>query len=63
MSSSGVRFSGVFPVTPGGVLVVAGSGLETSVEDPDKAAGQSSEGVVVFVSLGPLGVVERAGAG
>ena len=63
MSSGGVRLSGVFPVAPGGGLVVAGAGLEASVQDADQAAGQSSQGVVVLESLGALGVVESAGAG
>ena len=61
MSSGGVRLRDVFPAAPGGGLVVAGAGLEASVQDADQAAGQSSEGIVVFESLGALGVVEGAG--
>src|SRR5215472_13334364 len=63
MSSGGVRLRDVFPVAPGGGLVVAGPGLEASVQDADKAAGQSSEGVVVLESVGALSVVKGAGAG
>jgi hypothetical protein len=63
MSSGGVRLRDVFPVAPGDGLVVAGPGLEASVQDADKAAGQPSEGVVVLKSLGALGVVKGAGAG
>ena len=59
MSSGGFRLRDAFPVAPGGGLVVAGPGLETSVQDADQAAGQPSQGVVVLESLGALGVVER----
>jgi len=61
MSSGGGRLAGVFPVSPGGCLVVAGAGLKASVQDADKTAGQPSQGIVVFESLGALGVVEGAG--
>jgi hypothetical protein len=50
-------------VAPGGGLVIAGAGLEASVQDADGPAGQSSQGVVMLESLGALGVVEGAGAG
>jgi len=63
MSSGSIRLRGVFPVAPGGGLVVAGAGLEAAVQDADEPAGRSSQGVVMFESLGALGVVERAGAG
>jgi hypothetical protein len=35
MSSGGFRLRGVFPVAPGGGLVVAGAGLEAAVQDAD----------------------------
>ena len=63
MSSGCFRLREVFPVAPRGGLVVAGAGLEASVQDADEPAGQSSQGVVMFESFGALGVVERAGAG
>ena len=62
MSSSGFRLRDVFPVAPGDGLVVEGPGLEASVQDADKTAGQPSQGIVVFESLGALGVVEGAGS-
>jgi hypothetical protein len=40
MSSGGVRLRDVFPVAPRGGFVIAGAGLEASVQDTDKAAGQ-----------------------
>jgi hypothetical protein len=63
MSSGGFRLRDAFSVAPDGGLVVAGAGLEASVQDAGQAARQSSEGVVVLKSLGVLGVVERAGTG
>ena len=63
MSSCGVRLRDIFPVAPRGGLVVAGPGLEASVQDAGQAAGQSSEGLVVQASAGALLVVEGAGTG
>jgi hypothetical protein len=57
MSSGGWRLRDVFPMAPRGGLVVAGAGLEAAVQDGDEPAGQSSQGVVMFDSLGALGVV------
>jgi hypothetical protein len=51
MPSGGGSLAGVFAVAPGGGLVVAGAGLEASVQDADESAGQSSQGVVVLESL------------
>jgi hypothetical protein len=50
-------------VGPGGVLVVAGAGLEAAVQDPDEAVGEPSQGVVMAVPAGALLVVEGSGAG
>ena len=58
MSSGKRRFA----VRPGGGLVVAGAGLQASVQDADEPVRQPPQGVVVFESLGALPVVERAGA-
>jgi hypothetical protein len=63
MSSDGLGLMDVFPVAPRGGLVVAGASLEASVQDADKSAGQSSQGVVMLESLGALGVVEGSGSG
>lgn len=48
---------------PRGGLVVEGAGLEAAMQDADEPARQSSQGVVMFDSLGALGVVEGAGSG
>ena len=50
-------------VSPGDVLVVDGVVFEAAVEDPDEAVAEGSEGGVVGVTGGPVGVVERAGSG
>ena len=63
MSSRDGRLRKVFPVAPGGDLVVEGAGLQASVQDADKPVRQPPEGVIVFKSLGTLLVVERPGAG
>jgi len=63
MSSCGVRLRDIFPVAPRGGLVVAGPGLEASVQDADKTAGQFPQGLVVLASSGALVVVEGAGTG
>src|ERR1039458_6859085 len=62
-SSGDVRLRGLFPVRPGGCLVVEGAGLEASVEDADEPAGEFAQGGVVLGAAGALGVVEGAGAG
>jgi len=50
MSSSGCRV-----VTPGGVFVVAGLGLEAAVEDADEAVGELAEcGLVADVPVAEL---------
>ncbi len=65
-ASQGFRLSGGLPgllaVTPGGVLVAEGAGLEAAAEDAGEPAGQAPEGVVVAVALGALLVAEGAGA-
>src|SRR5258708_31071968 len=63
MSSSDGRLAGVFPVAPGGGLVVAGACLQASVQDAGEPAGEPAKGVVVFDPTGAQLVVERAGAG
>src|SRR5512135_1372606 len=63
MSSRYARLGEVFPVAPGGGLVVEGAGLQASVQDADQPVRQPPQGVVVFESLGALLVVEGAGAG
>ena len=50
-------------MSPGDGLVVEGAGLEASVQDGDKAAGQPAQGVVVVDAAGAQGVVAGAGAG
>jgi hypothetical protein len=63
MSSGGFGL-GVFSRCPRAVaFVVAGAGVEAAVQDADEPVGESSQGVVMFESLGALGIVERAGAG
>src|SRR5215510_11570228 len=62
MSSRDGRLREVFPVAPGGGLVVEGTGLQASVQDADEPVRQPPQGVVVFESPGALLVVERAGA-
>ena len=62
MSSRYGRLREVFPVSPGCGLVVAGSGFQASVQDADQPVGQPPEGVVMVESVGPLSVVEGAGA-
>ena len=63
MSSGDGRLRKVFPVAPGGGLVVEAAGLQASVQDAGEPVGQPPECVVVFESLGSLLVVEGAGAG
>src|SRR4030081_3562316 len=63
MSSSYRRWRGLFPVGPGGRLVVMAARLEASVQDADEPVGQASECVVVFDTAGAEVVVEGAGAG
>lgn len=63
MSSGDVRLRGLFPVRPGGCLVVEGAGLEASVQDADEAVSDFAQGRVVACAAGALGVVEGAGAG
>ena len=63
MSSRSGRLREVFPVTPGGGLVVEGAGLQASVQDADEAVGEPAERVAVVESVGALLVVEGAGAG
>ena len=63
MSSRYGRLREVFPVGPGGGLVVEGAGLEASVQDADEPVGQPAERVVVLDAAGAELVVEGAGAG
>jgi hypothetical protein len=63
VSSRYGRLREVFPVSPGCGLVVAGSGFQASGQDADQPVGQPPEGVVMVESVGPLSVVEGAGAG
>ena len=63
MSSRYRRLREVFPVRPGGCLVVEGAGLQASVQDADQPVGEPSQCVVVFDSAGAELVVEGAGAG
>src|SRR5262249_10094329 len=63
MSSGGVGLGEVFPVAPCDGLVVAGAGLEASVQDADQAAGQFPQGLVVLAPPGALGVVEGTSTG
>ena len=63
MSSRDGRLREVFPVAPGGFLVVEGPGLEASVQDADEPVGEAPQGVVVLDSAGAELVVEGAGAG
>ena len=50
-------------VRQGGGFVVAGPGLEASVQDADESVGQPSQRVVVFDSASAEVVVDGAGAG
>src|SRR5580704_13234691 len=63
MSSRSGRLREVFPVTPGGGLVVEGAGLQASVQDADEAVREPAERVAVVVSFGALLVVEGACSG
>jgi hypothetical protein len=63
VSSGDVRLKGLFPVRPGGCLVVEGAGLEASVEDADEPVGEFAQGGVVLGAASAFGVVEGAGAG
>src|SRR5215475_4986866 len=63
MSSREGGLREIFPVPPGGGLVVGGAGLEASVQDADEPVGESSECVVVLESAGAELVVVGAGAG
>src|ERR1041384_988233 len=63
MSSRSRRLREVFPVSPGGGLVVEGAGLEASVQDSDESVRQSPQSVVVFDFTGAELVVEGAGPG
>ena len=63
MSSGDVRLRGLFPVRPGGCLVVEGAGFEAAVEDADEPVGELAQGSVVLGAAGALGVVEGPGAG
>src|SRR2546427_7232470 len=63
MSSRGGRLREVFPVPPGGGLVVEGAGGQASVQDADQSVGQPPECVAVLKSSGALLVVVGAGAG
>ena len=63
MSSRGGRLREVFPVPPGGGLVVAGASLQAAVQDADQPVREPPEGVVMSESFGALLVVEGAGAG
>src|SRR6266700_3970035 len=62
MSSRYRRLREVFPVGPGGGLVVEGAGLQASVQDADEPVGHAAERVVMFDSAGAEAVVEGAGA-
>ena len=63
MSSRDTRLRGLFPVGPGGCLVVEGAGLEASVQDAGEPVGELAEGGVVLGAAGALSVVEGAGSG
>ena len=63
MSSCDVRLKDLFPLGPGGCLVVWGAGFEASVQDADEPVGEFAQGSVVLGAAGALGVVEGAGAG
>ena len=63
MSSRGGRLREVFPVAPGGCLVVEGARLEASVQDADESVRQSPQCVVVLDAAGAEVVVAGAGAG
>jgi hypothetical protein len=52
VSSRDGRLTGVFPVSPGGGLVVEGAGLQASVQDADEAVREPSECVVVLICPG-----------
>ena len=56
------QIEGLFPVRPGGGLVVEGAGLEASVEDADEPVGEFA-GQRCAGAAGALGVVEGPGAG
>jgi hypothetical protein len=63
VSSRYGRLTEALPLRPGGCLVVAGPGLQASVQDADEPVRQSPQGVVVLDSAGAEVVVEGAGAG
>src|SRR6266566_5789201 len=63
MSSCEVGLREVFPLGPGGCLVVGGAGFEAAVEDADEPVGELAEGGVVLGAAVAFGVVEGAGAG
>ena len=57
-----LRLGDRFVVVPGGVLVVARSGLEAAVQDADQPVGQLPQGGMVPDVPGSHGVVVDAGA-
>ena len=61
MSSRYGRLREVFPVPPGGGLVVEGAGLEASVQDADEAVREPPQGVIVFDFAGAELVAEGSG--
>ena len=63
MSSRDVRLAEIFPVSPGGGLIVEGAGLQASVQDADQPVGNPPQGVVMFDIFGAQLVVVGAGAG
>src|SRR5450432_499824 len=63
MSSCDVRLRDIFPLQPGGCLVVGGAGFEAAVQDADEPVGEFAQGGVVLGAAGAFGVVEGAGAG
>jgi hypothetical protein len=63
MSSCDVGLRDLFPLGPGGCLVVGGAGFEEAVQDADEPVGELAQGGVVLGAAGTLGVVEGAGAG
>src|SRR6266852_2226998 len=63
MSSRDGGLGEVFPVRPGGFLVVESAGLEASVQDADEPVRESPKGVVVLDAAVAEVVVAGSGAG
>ena len=51
MSSRDARLTEIFPVSPGGGLIVEGAGLQASVQDADQPVRHPPKGIIMFDTL------------